>query len=161
MLKCLMWTKILLSQFSSPSSCSVGYIFGASDLESEISGIDEGMVCNPLAVTLSWAKWKFYDSIICSDKFSQALAGPSDCTPVKSWIVQVRKKLVNTRKMKESAILISLGLLVLPLPFKFHLKCIIWRLTTLEYRTFFWISIMFSTLYSFKKCTWVLREFLY
>lgn len=53
MLKCLMSTRIFLSQFSSPSSCSVGHISGSSDLESEISSIDEGTVHNPLAATLS------------------------------------------------------------------------------------------------------------
>ena len=143
MLKCLMSTRIFLSQFSSPSSCSVGHISGFSDLESEISSIDEGTVHNPLAATLSWAKWRLCDSIKCSDQFSQKLAGPSDYTPVKSWVVQVRKRIVYTRKRKESAVLIPLGLLLLQ--FMILLKCRISRLTTFEYRTFFWISVMFST----------------
>ena len=40
-------------QYSSPSLCSVDCISAPSDLESEISTIDEGIVHNPLAATLS------------------------------------------------------------------------------------------------------------
>lgn len=145
MLKCLTSTRIFSSQFSSPSSCSVGHISGSDDPEREISSIDEGIVHNPLAATLSWAKWKLCGSIRCSDKFSQKLASRSSCMPVKSWIVQVRKKFVKTRKMKACAILISLGLLLLQ--FMIFLKWRIWRFTFLEYRTLFWISVMFSTFY--------------
>lgn len=61
----------------------------------------------------------------CSDQFSQKLEGPSDYTPVKSWVVQVRKKIVYTRKRKESAVLIPLGLLLLQ--FTILLKCRISR----------------------------------
>lgn len=59
MLNYLVSPKIFLSQFSSPSSCSVGHISRSNDLESEISSTDEGTVHNPLATILSWAKWKF------------------------------------------------------------------------------------------------------
>lgn len=43
----------ILSQFSSPLLCSVGHISVSSALESEISSIDESIVHNPLAATLS------------------------------------------------------------------------------------------------------------
>lgn len=51
-LKYLMSARIFSCQFSSPSLCSVGHISGSNDLESEIVGIDEGTVHNPLADTL-------------------------------------------------------------------------------------------------------------
>lgn len=75
----------------------------------------------------------------------------SDYTPVKSWVVQVRKKFVNTRKMKESAVLIPLGLLLLQ--FTILLKCRICRLTTLGTEHFSELVLCFQHFIFKNKCT--------